>query len=51
MSRLHRSVIYRMLDRHREAIADLEIALENAPDEDIRQQIEQTIKRYSKHKT
>ena len=32
--RCHRAVVYRMLGQHQEAKADLEIASENAPDED-----------------
>lgn len=46
--RCHRAVAYQMLGQHQEARADLDVALENAPDEDSRQQIQQWLKQYLK---
>jgi tetratricopeptide (TPR) repeat protein len=43
--RYHRAVVHRMLRQHQEARADLEVALENAPDEDSLQQIQRWAKK------
>jgi tetratricopeptide (TPR) repeat protein len=39
--RWHRAIVYRMMGKHQEEREDLDIALENAPDEDRRQKIQQ----------
>ena len=46
--RQYRAVAYQMMGQDREARADIDIALENAPDEDSRQQIQQWAKQHLK---
>jgi hypothetical protein len=46
--RCYRAVVYQMLGQHQEARADLDVALENAPDEDSRQQLQEWLSQYLK---
>jgi hypothetical protein len=48
--RCHRGVINQALNQHQTAKADFDIALENAPDEDSRQQLQQWLRKYQKQR-
>ena len=48
--RWHRAIIYLMLGQHQEAKTDINIALDNAPDEDSYQQLQQWQRQYLKSK-
>ncbi len=47
--RCHRGVIKQSLNQHQAAKADFNVALENAPDEESRRQLQQWLKRFQKN--